>query len=329
MADDIVEEKKEEVVVPVPPKATDINPIDKNEEKSDILDIDLDEKPEPLSASEKIKYGKDKFAEFDDDIFTDDEPIELDEKTSRLLDKVLDRGRDYKKKSNEYKTVAEANKTISEDPNIKFWADLHDSDDDKVVLASEQAKYLKVGKSEDEALRLAQADVEELKAESEKLFAKKAKDVRLELEGAIHARSQEIQSNISKTVKALSLSNAPDSELISKTIDRLSKTDNFLGLKIGGKNETAKKDFIKPVEAAIKDGSLLKRLQSDPDLLAEFGLYAQYKDKFTKAIDRRGQSKANPLEKLSKAPHSNGKPAIQTDIVPSADGGLKNPTSFR
>lgn len=336
MADEIVDATnpvvKNEVAAPavIETKASDLlagKPDAKPvvEETASEFDIDLDEKVEVAPGS-KVKFGKDRFKELDDDI--SDEDFEFEENTSKILDKVFNRAKEYKEKANSYKTIAEANQTVQTDPHIKTWATAHDLPDDKLILEVEKAKYEKAGYSEDEALTMATADVTELKEESEKLFAKKAKDVRLELRSAIQTRSQEIQANISKTAEALSLSNAPNPELITKTIESLSKVDNFLGLKIGGKNEQSRKDFIKPVADGIKDGSLLKKLQSDPELLSEFGLYVQYKDKFKTAIEKRTPTKQKMVQQLSNAPHSNGRPAITSDIVVGQGSGLKNPGSF-
>lgn len=316
----VVEQK--ETVIPTKETA----PVETPAVEESTFDLDLDEKVEPI-VGEKVKFGKDKWKELDDDI--DENDYEFDEPTSKLLNKVFDRAKDYKQKANEYKTVAEANKIINEDANIKYWHELRSSDDDKVVLAFEQSKYIKAGKGEDEALRLAQADVEELKTESERLFSKRAKDLRLELDGAINARSQELHSNISQTAKALSLSNAPDPNFLKQAVEELYKTDDFLGLKFGGKSETAKKDFLKPIEDAIKDGSLLKRVQSDPKLLRAVGLLDKYGDKFMKAIEKKSSNKALEKDKLAKAPHSSGMPQVKSDIVPTEGTGLKDPTKFR
>lgn len=322
---DLVTTKKEEVSATASPSET----TEKVVEETSEFDIDLDEKETPSEGS-KMKLSKDRFKEVDDDLYSEEEDLDLDEKTHKLLDKVLNRAKEYKTKTNEYKTIAEANQLINSDEHIKTWASVHDLDDEKLLLEVEKAKYQKAGYGEDEAIKMATDDVTELKEESEKLFSKKAKDIRLELRTAIQGRSKEIQSQISQTAKALSLSNAPNPELIAKTIEHLSKTDSFLGLKIGGKSETSKKDFIKPVAEAIKDGSLLKKLQSDPALLAEIGLMVQYKDKFKNAIEKRTPTKQKVKQELSKAPHSSGAAALISDIKEVANAsGLKNPGGFR
>ena len=290
------------------------------------FDIDLDQKEE-LAPGSKVKFTKDRFKELDDDISDDDH--EFDEPVAKMLDKVFNRAKEYKEKATNYKAVAEANQTINNDDLIKTWARVHDLDDEKLLLEVEKAKYEKAGYNEDEAMIKATEDVNELRDESERLFTKKAKDIRLDLRSAINSRSQDIQSNIQKSAKALSLSNAPNPELISKTIEHLSKMDNFLGLKIGGKNEQSKKDFVKPIADAIKDGSLLKEIQSNPELLAEVGMYLKNKDKFTKAISNRTPTKTEVLKKLSTAPHSSGVAALLNKENVGKIDGLKDPGGFR
>lgn len=291
------------------------------------FDIDLDEKVE-ATPSDRIKFEKSRLKELDDDLDIDEDFLDLDAKTHALLDKTFNRAKEYKAKANEYKTVAEANQVVGNDELIKTWVDHVNLENDALIRSVEIAKYQRAGYSPEEAAVKAQEAVEELQLESEKLFNRKADDIRLDLKSAIKERASEIQSNISKTAKALSLSNAPDPNLISQATETLSKSDNFLGLKFGGKSEQSKKDFLKPVEAAIKDGSLLKKIQSDPALLAKIGLFVQYEDKFKTAIDRRTPSKKAILESLSKAPHSNGVAPVTREVV-SKEGGLKKPGSFK
>ena len=291
------------------------------------FDIDLDEKPE-AQITDKVKFEKSKFKELDDDLDADDD-LELDNRTHAILDKVFNRAKEYKDKANQYKTVAEANNVIGNDELIKTWSSHINLDNEKLLRSVEMAKYKNAGFNDEEAAAKAEEAVEELKIESERLFNRRADDIRLELRSAIKERATEIQSNISKTAKALSLSNAPDPTIISKATESLSKVDNFLGLKIGGKSEQSKKDFIKPVEAAIKDGSLLKKIQSDPELLSEIGLYIQYKDKFKTAIERRTPAKKQILEQLSRAPHSAGLKPVTKETVSKENGALKDPGGFK
>lgn len=337
MADEQTEVTQEVIVEdkpPVQPQAADLlskatttaTPTQTQTSDEQEFDINLDE-PLEMTPSEKRKFEKAKLKELDDDLDIE-EDLDLDEKTHGLLDKVFSRAKEYKTKANEYKTVAEANQLIGNDDLIKTWADHVNLDNDQLIRAVEMAKYQKAGFNQEEAAAKAAESVEELKLESERLFNRRADDIRLELRAAIKERATEIQSNISKTAKALSLSNAPDPNLLSKATEKLSKVDNFLGLKIGGKSEQSKKDFIKPVEAAIKDGSLLKKLQSDPELLAEIGLYVQYKDKFKTAVEKRTPTKKQVLESLSRAPHSAGIKPVTKETV-SKEGGLKDPGSFK
>ncbi len=293
------------------------------------FDIDFDDKP-AVTAEDRVKFKREQFKELDDDIDTDDEEFDVDSKTAKLLDRVLSRGKEYKEKTNQYKSLAEANTVIENDDHIKSWREHRNLDDEKLIHAIEFAKYKGADLSDEEAAQKAQESVEELREESEKLFKRRAEDIRLELSQGIKNRTKELQSQIQSTSKALSLSNAPDPTLIEKAIEKLSKTDNFLGLTFGGKTESGKKDFLKPIEASIKDGSLIKKIQNDPDLLAEFALYSFGKDKFKNAIEKRTPSKKQILEKLSAAPHSNGPTgAVKPQAEAGDASGLKNPKGFR
>jgi len=73
---------------------------------------------------------------------------------------------------------------------------------------------------------------------------------------------------------------------------------------------------------------LLKKIQSDPELLSEIGLFVQHRDKFKATIERRTPSKKQLLESLSKAPHSSGIKPVTRETV-SKEGGLKNPGGFK
>jgi len=290
------------------------------------FDIDLDEQAAP-SDTGKLKFAKDKFKELDDDIDIEDD-LELDERTHRVLDKVFNRAKEYKETGNKYKTIAEANTVIGQDDLIKTWDAHIKLPNDKLIHSIEFSKYKKAGFSDEEAAQKAAEYVEELQQESEKLYNRTADNIRLELSTAINERASEIHSKIQSTAKALSLSNAPDPNLITKATENLYKADNFLGLKFGGKSEQSKKDFVKPVAEAIKDGSLLKKIQSDPELLSEIGLFVQHRDKFKAAIERRTPAKKQLLESLSKAPHSSGIKPVTRETV-SKEGGLKNPGGFK
>lgn len=290
------------------------------------FDIDLDEVLQAPAGKKKIAASA--LKEIDDDIYSDDDDLEVDERTGSLIEKLAERAKGYKKSSNDYKTVAEANQIIKNDEQIKKFVAAHDMADDELVR---QARYLKLknaGFSDEDANAEADGYIDKLN-QSDGLLLEQAKEIRLDLRAAINNRSKHIQGEIEKTTKALSLSASVDPELITKATKHLSKTDNFLGLKIGGKNEQSRKDFFKPVEKAIKDGTLLKEIQTNPELLAEFGLFKQYKEQFKVAIEKRQPNRKQQLQTLQDAPHTNGTAAARPVEVPKSTGALPNPKGFK
>lgn len=152
----MADEKPETEVVKETPADTAANLLAQNigaakpEETTTVVeespfDIDLDEKPADTTPASRIKFTKDKFKELDEDILPDDEEFELDAKSAALLDKVFDRAKSYKAKANDFKTVAEANQTISNDELIKTWDSALSMDDEKLLLNVELSKYKKAG----------------------------------------------------------------------------------------------------------------------------------------------------------------------------------------
>lgn len=288
------------------------------------FDIDVDALTKLEAGKAKIPVSK--FKEVDDDLYDGDDDWELDETTASRVNKLLERTSEYKKKANEYKTVAEASEIIKNDPHIKQLREAFDLEDTELIKAIRVNKYKQAGASEDEAIEKAEEYLAEL---SEKVIKTQADDIRLDIRGSVNARAKEIQSKIAETSKALSLSSAPNPDLVDKAVKHLSKTEEFLGLKIGGKTETGKKDFMRPVEKMIKDGSLIKELQSNPELLVKAGLLHVYGDKFTSAVQSRTPSRKKQAEAMEKAPHSNGPKPVQKTPVAPQEGGLKDPRSFK
>jgi hypothetical protein len=272
-----------------------------------------------------------------------DKPSEFDRARWRELDddididnfseeKVFERARGYKEKYNQAATLAQANEIIEKDTQIKTWKGHVAKSDKELIMAAEAAKLRSKGRSEDEAAEQAAQLIKEYEDESPGFLKFKAREIREELEDAISAKTQHLQQQIQESRKALSLSEAPNPKLLKESIEHLGKTKDFLGLKIGSKSEQGFKDFIKPVEKGIKDGSILKAIQNDPKLLAEVALMMTYKEQFTKSITKRIENaKTKAVNSLASAPYSDGKKVapLQTETDDEGKPKLKNPGTFK
>lgn len=323
---------------PIPPKEEDKSEkkVEKPESKKgdapeggeDDFEVDYEQILKDKQTTGKKKIEASRFKEIDDD-FGVDEDLELDEATANILEKVLARTSDYKKKGNEYKVIAESQDVIEKDDKIKAWSSLYQLDDEKLATTVWENKYIRAGKTAEDAKSLAEAKIADMKEKTPAMIATIAEESRLDLQAAANDRISEIRKNISDTKKALSLSTTTDPELVKKTVEALSKIENFAGLKVGSKNPATKKDIMKPVEAKIKDGSFLKKLQENPELLAEVAYYDEYKEQITAAVKRRGTDRKKGGENLNKAPHSNGTESVRQEKKNSGAGGMMSEEEAR
>lgn len=286
----------------------------------------VDEKPaiagEKPNGEIPAQFDRKRFAEVDEDL------------VDAADDKLFERLNAYKTKYNQVSVLAQASELIENDEptkTIKGYIGLSDED---LVLRNEIQELKNLGYTEEQAAEEAAQTVKDYKEESPTYISKQSRKLRIALTGALNARKEHIATQIKESRKALSLSEGPKPEFLSKSIEHLGKTKEFLGLKFGSKTEQGMKDFIKPIETAIKDGSFLKEIQSDPQLLAELALYRYNRDGFKTAITKRVEgAKTKAMKGLADAPYSDGKggkPA-SGEVKLDDDGKpmLKNPGGFK
>jgi len=272
--------------------------------------------------SKSNEFDRARWRELDDDIDIDNFSEE----------KVFERARGYKEKYNQAATLAQANEIIEKDTQIRTWKSHVAKSDKELIMSAEAAKLRAKGRSDEEANEQASQLVREYEEESPGFMKFKAREIREELEDAITHKTQTLQQQIQESRKALSLSEAPNPKLLKDSIEYLGKTKDFLGLKFGSKSEQGFKDFMKPVEKGLKDGSILKTIQNDPKLLAEVALMMTYKEQFTKSITKRIENaKTKAVNSLASAPYSDGKKTvhIQTEVDNEGRPALKNPSTFK
>jgi len=273
----------------------------------------------------KKKISASSLKELDEDMWDDDNDLEVDETTAAIVEKLTERAKKYKETSNQYKTIAEANEVIKKDPQLRAMQNFADLPDKDLVLQARVNKLIKAGRDKETALDEA---TEYVNRYDEGEIGEQAKDLRIDVGVLFQERSKYLHGEIEKTAKALTLSDKVNPELVTNATTYLDKIGSFLGLKIGSKNESDKTAFLKPVKNAIKSGDVLKTLQNDPKKLAEVALFLQYKDKFSEAISSRKTPKTKVFEELSDAPASNGAAQVQRN-APSTGSVLKNPKAFK
>lgn len=309
-------------VVTEPTKETPIE-----QEKDDfVYHVDDVEEGAGTAANGETKpaaFDRKRWKELDDDIDTEN----FDE------EKVFSRAAAYKDKANKALILAEANEVFEKHEGIKFIKQHLSMSDEDLVLASDVAELKRVGYTQEQATEKASTRLAKLREKYPDAIEEKAEDIRMGLKGAEAETRRTLQSQIEQSRKALSLSEAPNPELLNKSIEFLGNTDTFLGLKFGSKSEQGLKDFRKPVEEGIKDGSILKKLQNDPELLAKAALFVHYEKDWTKAISKRVENaKTKVMKTLPDAPYSAGKRAVTpatTELDSDGRAQLKNPGTFK
>ncbi len=292
----------------------------KEEVEESEFDLDV-ENIEGAPNDNPTSFDRKRWKDLDDDIDTDNFNEEV----------VYERAKAYKTKATQAMIVAEASNIIDNDPTIKTLSGHLKRDDESLVFETEKATAREKGLDESAATERAQTKVTLYKDKG--YLELKAGEIREDVEGFIGQRKQQITHHIESTRKALSLSDAPNPKLVAEAIEALEKQDNFLGLKFGGKSEQARKDFVKPIAEKIKNGSLLKKIQNDPALLAKVALLAEYEGSWQKAISKRVETeKTKALKSMSDAPYATPqnlkKPSIEqpAEAKPTA---LKNAATFK
>ena len=291
------------------------------EEQEEFLLIVDEDKADVAPVSTSV-FDRKKWKELDDDIDTEN----FDE------EKVLERAKQYKDNYSKAQMLVESKGVVDNDQYIQSWGKALKFQDEDLVLAREISKYTDLGLDSEAANERATAKLQSWKDKNPDRITEEAEDIRLALNSNIKQRSEQLSEQLNSTRKALSLSTAPKPEFLNKAKEELAKQRDFLGLKFGGKTESSVKDFLKTIEAKISDGSILKRIQEDPSLLAEVAVFVENKEGFKKAIaNRMLTDKTKALNALDKAPHVRGKALadvapLQTEKQPAV---LKDPKNFK
>jgi len=337
MADEIVEEVVEQVIIPsaesleipaVPdnldfanfskaPEKEEGKEEVKQEVKQDTNDSDFtlfgetkeEEKAEVVKAkTEGRDYSKFKELLGEEDDINDD-------------DALLERVSKLKGKARAQEIINTANERFQNDEQVKAWASWINVEDDDILL---EAVYVADNYTKEDA----KAMIEDLKDENPAKYKAEINKIKNNLAGAIENKRKEIEAEVQEAAKTLKEFSPKDidSKFLAKAVESASKMTEFAGLKLGidGKE---KEKFLLPLKTAIESGELIKKLKSDPDLLAEFAYYATYKEQIKAALAKKTMTKKDFVDTLDKAPHSSGKakPFANANAI---DTGNFNPKGF-
>ena len=265
-------------------------PEKKEEDKAgDSADKDKDKQTSPRD------YSKFKEAlELDEDIDSDDS----------LLEKI--KGITSKAKAQEL--INTANERFVEDKEVQAWKSWLDADEDDLV---KQTFILGKGYTEEDAIE----KVAELKDTDPKEYRAILNSTRNQLKSLIVQKADKIRAEVEEaatTLKHISPKEV-DTKVLKGASDSVSKISEFAGLKLGV-SDKSREEHIKPVKSLIESGEILKKLKSDPDLLAEVAYYVHYKKQLSAAVQSRIYPKKKFIEGLDKAPHSSGKATPRASV---------------
>lgn len=229
-------------------------------------------------------------------------------------DALLERVSKLKGKAKAQEIINTANERFQNDEQVKSWISWIEADDDVLL----EAVYVAENYTKEDA----KAMIADLKDENPAKYRAEVNKIKNNLAGAIENKKREIQSEVqeaAKTLKELSPKDI-DSKFLAKAIESASKMTEFAGLKLGVEGKEKEK-FLLPLKTAIESGELIKKLKSDPDLLAGFAFYATYKEQIKAALAKKTMTKKNFVDTLDKAPHSSGKakPFANANAIDTGD----------
>jgi len=277
---------------------------EEKEEDGAGADADKDKDKQPS----KRDYSKFKeVLELDEDIDSDDS----------LLEKI--KGITSKAKAQEL--INTANERFVEDKEVQAWKSWLDADDDELV---KQTFILGKGYTEEDAIE----KVAELKDTDPKEYRAILNSTRNQLKALIGQKADKIRAEVEEA--ATTLKNISPKEVDTKVLkgasDSVSKISEFAGLKlgIGDKN---REEHVKPVKSLIESGEILKRLKSDPDLLAKVAYFVHYEKQISGAVQNRFYPKKKFVDSLDNAPHSSGK-AVPRATIKEIKTGEFDPKGF-
>jgi hypothetical protein len=228
------------------------------------------------------------------EVLEDDEDISDDD---TLLQKV--KGIVGKAKAQEI--INTANEKFATDEQVIAWRSWLEAEDDDLA---ENIFVHGKGYTEEDA----KAKVLQLKDTDPMEYRAIVNQAKNQLRTLIGDKAQAIKDEVEQAAQTLKAINPKevDTKVLKSASESTSKMSEFAGMNIGvtDKNREA---FMKPVKSLIESGEIIKKIKSDPDLLAEVAYYVQYKEQIKTAVKARLASKKKFVDGLDKAPHSSGK----------------------
>lgn len=333
MADEIVEQVEEQVIVPsiesleipaVPdtldfanfskaPESKEVKEEVKEETNNSDFTLFGEAKEEEKAEAVKTKTDGRDYSKFKE-LLEEEDDINDD-------DALLERVSKLKGKARAQEIINTANERFQNDEQVKSWASWINVEDDDILL---EAVYVADNYTKEDA----KAMIEDLKDENPAKYKAEINKIKNNLAGAIENKRKEIENEVQEAAKTLKEFSPKDidSKFLAKAVESASKMTEFAGLKLGidGKE---KEKFLLPLKTAIESGELIKKLKSDPDLLAEFAYYATYKEQIKAALAKKTMTKKDFVDTLDKAPHSSGK-AKPFANASAIDTGNFNPKGF-
>lgn len=243
-------------------------------------------------------------------------------------DALVERFGSYKQKVRDLELLAAGRDFVEKDETVQAFSTWSKQSDDKLFIADEATRYKRAGYSDEEAHEKATKRYQTLMKTDPDSVEEKVVDIRARLSDAINSRKKDLLKDLEETSKKYNFAEVLKPSVLSKVEDSMSKTTEFLGMKLA-EDKTERKKLHSEAADYVKAGELTKAL-SDPDTLAEVALFLKYKKQWTAAIQNRTNGKSKILGKLPNTPPSGG--GGQRVNPSAAAGGKKadfNPSGFR
>lgn len=275
--------------------------------------------PKEPAKVETPKLNLSRFKEFADE----DEEFDSE-------DKLVDAFKNLKGKTSKLELIAKGNRIIQEDKDIKSWNSLLQLSGEDLVKEGLTYNFMNAGFSEKVANEKAQAKIDKAKENNPDFIEEEEMKLRGSLRTSINQRATELQNQITEAEKSLPQKTKKETETLTTSVkEKIQSTDNFLGLALGGDEDSIKK--IRTKTEKLLDNESLTKLLKDPEFLADALFLHANKKGLQKAItDRSASTRASMLDKIDKAPAVKAPQFGATRTAQQANTkGTFNPKKFR
>lgn len=216
------------------------------------------------------------------------------------------------KENRSLKLLVKGREVIEQDPEIMQYKTHLKKDEETLFKTAEIMEGIQAGESAEDAERAAEAKYARLKENNPDAITEKVRKVRGSLNGFIANKEKEIlaaQEAARQNIRPEKVSK----EVSETAVGEVAKLDSILGIRLSYKDKSKLAVLTGKAETAISSGSLMKKLQEDPKLLAKVAFIVENEAEYVKNIKKLGKGQATILNKMQNKDDK--------QIIPKSGGG--------